>query len=98
MAGFESSELLDRDIRQRVADDPLEALSAITDLRAAIAQREREAVFLALEEHPWREVGAALGVSKQAAFQRFGRSWAVMTKAKLSKAAWRETVKQRLSG
>lgn len=98
MAGFESSELLDGELRQRVEDDPLEALSAITDLRATIAQREREAVFLALEEHSWREVGAALGVSKQAAFQRFGPPWAVMTKAKMSKAAWKETVKRRLSG
>jgi hypothetical protein len=98
VAGFESSELMDSELRRRVADDPLAALSAITDLRATIAQREKEAVFLALEDHTWREVGAALGVSKQAAFQRFGRPWAVMTKAKLPKAAWKETVRQRLSG
>jgi hypothetical protein len=42
-------------------------------------------------------VGKALGVSKQAAFQRFGTEWALMTKAKLPKSSWKQTIKQRLT-
>lgn len=98
MLSIESSEILDAELGQCIADDPLAALSAMTVLKAAITQREQQAVFSALEEHSWREVGTALRVSKQAAFQRFGPAWAVMTKAKLSKASWKQTVKQRLAG
>jgi len=93
----EAAKALDAALRQRIADDPLSALSMITELRSEIAQREREAVMRALEEHTWREVGAALGVTKQAAFQRFGTEWALATKARLPKAAWKQTIKQRLT-
>src|SRR5215469_13376768 len=93
----ESAKALDAELRQLIADDPLTALSRITELRSEIAQREREAVMRALEEHTWREVGAALGVSKQAAFQRFGKEWALTIKARLPKSAWKQTIKQRLT-
>jgi hypothetical protein len=95
---LKSSEPLDAELRRRIAEDPLAALAAMTALRQAIHEREREAVFRALETHTWREVGEALGVSKQAAFQRFGREWALLTKARLPKSAWKQTVKERLSG
>ena len=93
----EAAKALDAALRQLIPDDPLAALSVITDLRAAIAHKEREAVMRALDEHTWREVGEALGVSKQAAFQRFGKEWALSTKARLPKAAWKQTIKQRLT-
>lgn len=93
----EAAIVLAAELRQLIEDEPLAALSIITELRAAIAEQEREAVMRALEEHTWREVGKALGVSKQAAFQRFGTEWALMTKAKLPKSAWKQTIKQRLT-
>jgi len=92
-----AAKALDAALRQLIADDPLTALSMITEHRSEIAQREREAVMRALEEHTWREVGKALGVSKQAAFQRFGTEWALATKARLPKSAWKQTIKQRLT-
>lgn len=97
MSTSEAATALDAELRQLLADDPLAALSAITQLRSEIAQREREAVMRALETHTWREVGEALGVSKQAAFQRFGMEWALATKARLPKSAWKQTIKQRLT-
>jgi hypothetical protein len=93
----ETARSLDVALRQLIVDDPLTALSVITELRSELAQREREAVMHALEEHTWREVGAALGVSKQAAFQRFGSEWALATKARLPKSTWKQTIKQRLT-
>ena len=98
MALDDSSAELDRALQSAIAADPLSALVAITDVRTLVGTREREAVFGALETHTWREVGAALGVSKQAAFQRFGKEWAVSTRARLPKQEWRDTVKRRLSG
>jgi hypothetical protein len=94
---MESAKALDAELRELIADDPLSALRVITDLRSAIAQVEREAVMRALEEHTWREVGEALGVSKQAAFQRFGKEWALATTARLPKREWKQTIKQRLA-
>lgn len=91
------SEALDAELRQRIAEDPLAALSAMTKLRRELAERERDAVFLALETHSWREIGEALGISKQAAFQRFGKEWLTMTRAKLPKSAWKRAVKDRIS-
>jgi hypothetical protein len=95
---LESSEALDAELRRCIEEDPLAALAAMTELRQAVHEREREAVFRALETSTWREVGEALGVSKQAAFQRFGREWALLTKARLPKSAWKQVVKERLSG
>ncbi|CAG0937190.1 hypothetical protein TFLX_06103 [Thermoflexales bacterium] len=98
MDKIKSSQTLDTELCQCIAQDPLAALTAITELRRAIAEREREAVFRALEEHSWREVGEALGVSKQAAFQRFGKEWAVMTMTRLSDSAGKQRIKDRLEG
>lgn len=89
---------LSHDVVHGMTTYPGLALVAITELKGAISEREREAVSVALEDHTWREVGEALNVSKQAAFQRFGKEWAISTKAKLPKAAWKQNIKQRLSG
>jgi hypothetical protein len=87
---------LDRQLREVVATNPLDALVAITTARDVIAACEREAVFAALEQHTWREVGEALGVSKQAVFQRFGKEWVESTRARMSKLDFKQTVKHRL--
>jgi hypothetical protein len=93
---IESFETLDAELRRRVGEDPLAALKAITALRRATAEREREAVFRALEDHSWREIGEALGVSKQAAFQRFGAEWVKATAARVPKSELKKTIKKRL--
>jgi hypothetical protein len=97
MDKLESLSQLRAELDDQIAEDPLQALAAMTALRHAIRERERDAVFLALETHSWREVGEALGVSKQAAFQRFGVEWAEMTKARLPKGEWKRTVQDRLT-
>lgn len=98
MASTNGSADLDRALQNAIAADPLAAIVGITELRTLVASREREAVMSALETHTWREVGAALGVSKQAAFQRFGKEWAVSTRARMPKRRWRETARRSLSG
>jgi hypothetical protein len=87
---------LTAELDRRISEDPLTALAAITALRRAVAERERDAVFRALESHSWREVGEALGVTKQAAFQRFGVEWAELTRARSPKD-WKRTVEDRLT-
>ena len=88
---------LTAELEQRIEEDPLRALAALTMLRRTIHEREREAVFRALQTHTWREVGEALGVSKQAAFQRFGVEWAQITRAQLPKAEWKRTIEDRMT-
>lgn len=87
---------LNRELEQRTGEDPLAALALITDVRRDIADRERDAVFRALETHSWREIGEALGVTKQAAFQRFGREWVQLAQATLPPADLERTIKGRL--
>lgn len=40
-------------------------------LQHSIEQAQREAVLAAQEHHSWAEIGAALGISKQAAHRKF---------------------------
>ena len=94
---LDSSKALEAELKARISDDPLRAVSAITELRHAIQEHERDAVFRALQTHSWREVGEALGVSKQAAFQRFGRDWVRMAHASVPGSALEQTIKDRLS-
>ncbi len=89
-------EILNTELRQYVAADPLAALSVITELKSALSQREREAVFLALEQHSWREIGEALGVSKQAAFQRFGKEWVQHIARMKKQSELEKTIRSRL--
>lgn len=89
---------LDAELRERTVADPLAALTHIVSIRELLAEREREAVRAAIANHTWRELGNALGVSKQAAFQRFGKDWAVGLKTALPNREWRQEVARRLGG
>lgn len=90
--------VLDQQLSDVLATDPLGALTAVTSIRNLVAERERQAVMAAVADHTWREIGVALGVSKQAAFQRFGKDWVVATKTQMSKPEWKQTVKRKLVG
>jgi hypothetical protein len=78
-----ATQALDSHLRSAISGDSLDALVAITGIRTLVADREREAVRSALERHTWAEIGSALGVSKQAAFQRFGKQWVMEAKAEM---------------
>jgi FixJ family two-component response regulator len=89
---------IDTKLREATTKDPLTVLADIAAIRATLAEREHDAVRSAIEQHTWREIGEALGVSKQAVFQRFGREWVTTRKASMTKADFRQEVKRRLSG
>ena len=64
-------ERLSQQLTEAIATDPLGALPVITALRKQTDEHLREAVRRAALSSSWREIATALGVSKQAAHQRF---------------------------
>jgi hypothetical protein len=53
-------------------DDPLRVISGISDGAKALAKWQRKAVNVARKQgSTWDEIGAAAGVSRQAAWERF---------------------------
>ena len=88
---------LDRQLGATAAAEPLETLAAITSLRTVLSGHEQEAVRTALGQHSWSEIGRALGVSKQAAFQRFGKQWITELRDTMSPREMRATARRRLS-
>jgi hypothetical protein len=63
--------LLSRQLDEAIATDPLAALPVIAALQRDTDEHLRAAVRQAAPHSSWREIAAALGVSKQAAHQRF---------------------------
>lgn len=94
----ETTDALNRQLGEVVATDPMAVLAALKAVHTVVAHREREAVTAALVDHTFREIGDVLGVSKQAVFQRFGKDWAVSSKAQMSKTDWKQQVKKNLVG
>jgi hypothetical protein len=68
--------LLNHQLDELVAAEPLAALSAIGGVQRDVAARQGTAVRAAVQHHSWAEIGEALGVTKQAAHQKFAKEWA----------------------
>ena len=76
-------ELLNRQLDGLLVAEPLEALGAIGAVQRDVATRQGAAVRIAVQRHTWSKIGNALGVSKQAAHQKFAREWAETLKNEL---------------
>jgi hypothetical protein len=64
-------EALRRQVAEAIAADAIGALPVIAALQKDVDEQLREAVRHAAVTSSWREIAAAIGVSKQAAHQRF---------------------------
>jgi protein-disulfide isomerase-like protein with CxxC motif len=63
--------LLSQQLTEAIATDPIGALPIITAVQKETDQHLRDAVQQAALSSSWSEIATALGVSKQAAHQRF---------------------------
>jgi hypothetical protein len=79
-------EQLDRKLKAAIAADPLTALTAIGEIQRDLETHQRDAVRLAIQHHSWAEIGAAIGVSKQAAHQRLAKAWATQLRDEIKAA------------
>jgi len=64
-------ELLSHQLTEAIAADAIGALPIIAAIQKDIDERLRDAVRQAARSSSWREIATGLGVSKQAAHQRF---------------------------
>jgi hypothetical protein len=76
-------ELLSQQLDEAIAADPLGALPTIVALQRETDEQLRAAVRQAAPTSSWKQIAAALGVSKQAAHQRF-RAYAKGVSAELT--------------
>ena len=74
---------LNRRIDEIATTEPLAALAAIGGVQRDMAARQGTAVRVAVQNHSWAEIGEALGVSKQAAHQKFAKEWAETLKGEI---------------
>jgi hypothetical protein len=74
---------LDDHLGEAIAADPLDALTLIGAVQRDVEDHQRHAVRAAVQHHSWTEIGDALGVSKQAAHQKFAKPWANELKEEL---------------
>jgi hypothetical protein len=88
---------LDRALNSTIGTDPLAALAAIGQTQRDLDASERAAVRAAIQRHSWAEIGAGLGVSKQAAHQRLAKAWASQLRDEI-KAANKAHKTARLEG
>jgi predicted component of type VI protein secretion system len=78
---------LDDHLSEAIAADPLEALTVISAVQRDVDDHQRKAVRAAVPRHSWTEIGEALGVSKQAAHQKFAKPWADELKSEIKAEA-----------
>ncbi len=64
-------QLLSRQLDEAIATDPLAAVSTIAALQRETDKHLKDAVRLASLDASWSEIASGLGVSRQAAHQRF---------------------------
>jgi hypothetical protein len=64
-------DLLSRQLAEAIATDPIGTIPTIAALQRDTDEHLRDAVRAAALSSSWREIAGALGVSKQAAHQRF---------------------------
>jgi hypothetical protein len=74
---------LDEQLTAATATDPLDALKLIGVAKRNVDDHQKTAVRAAAGKHSWTEIGEALGVSKQAAHQKFAKDWATALREEL---------------
>ena len=74
-------------LEDAVETDAIAALRVIGDVHRDVGELQRDAVRVAAGTASWARIGAALGVSKQAAHQRFAKEWADQLKGELKAEA-----------
>jgi hypothetical protein len=82
MTTHEQAETTVRDFLAEASDDVLGRVSRSAALLVAAEEQQKAAVVAAHLDHSWSEIGAALGVSKQAAHRKFVTLMADDLKAK----------------
>jgi hypothetical protein len=78
---------LDEHLTTAIAADPLQALRDVATVQRDVESHQRKAVRAAAPRHSWTEIGEALGVSKQAAHQKFAKEWAEELKQEIKAEA-----------
>jgi hypothetical protein len=74
---------LNRQLDAAISTAPLDALAAIAATQQDLSAHQLAAVRAAVPDHTWADIGKALGVTKQAAQQRYAREWANALKEEL---------------